>query len=408
MTAKPRQAARFGAELWEERFGRQWSLWDLWYCTIIELEHDGDPKGLRDGFIEAIRSPRLRSWREYEAKLNHLDDLVQRLAEFSGRPSDLAGPGELADKRMVKRARDKVIGRIALEWRAKTEPMLNPPRVRLEEQARFGWEPFPSDPARFYERLRPIADGKSHIGKYKSFDVVERLVKRLADLDGPRRTLVDRVSLYRAFHTAGLVLADRTDDSHGNVGEARAEARQIYLSLDWRTAGVEPEAYWSDLCALLIWEPYAIDYREETRWFAQVQHHEVDLVADKLSTYEAELRAAILDAKADSAIAAIAHLYLATDSRHRFVEAARLTIVDANRCHGRTCHQRRRPADRRSGVRRGGSAGHASENARRTTEGSSRRLMSTSGWNHGRQGLHGDCRERGAIRRHDVRVDPLV
>lgn len=29
------------------------------------------------------------------------------------------------------------------------------------------------------------------------------------------------VWLYRAFHTAGLELADRTDDSHGNVGELR-------------------------------------------------------------------------------------------------------------------------------------------------------------------------------------------
>ncbi|GJM36660.1 MAG: hypothetical protein R8F63_20565 [Acidimicrobiales bacterium] len=133
--------------------------------------------------------------------------------------------------------------------------MLNTPRIRFETLAQFGWDVFPSDPARFYERLRPIADGKSHVNKYKSFDVVDRLVTRLADLDGPRRKLVDRVSLYRAFHTAVLVLADRTDDSHGNVGEARTTAWETYLALDWRGAGVEPAAYWRDICALLIWDP---------------------------------------------------------------------------------------------------------------------------------------------------------
>jgi hypothetical protein len=117
----------------------------------------------------------------------------------------------------------------------------------VEAHARFGWDAFPSDPARFYERLRPIAAGKSHVNKYKSFDVVDRLVTRLADLDGPRRSRADRVSLYRAFHTAGLVLADRTDDSHGNVGEARTAAWETYLSLDWRNAGVESAAYYQKL-----------------------------------------------------------------------------------------------------------------------------------------------------------------
>ncbi len=38
MTKKPRQPARFGAEVWQERFVREWSLWDLWYCVVIELD----------------------------------------------------------------------------------------------------------------------------------------------------------------------------------------------------------------------------------------------------------------------------------------------------------------------------------------------------------------------------------
>ncbi len=322
MSATPRRPARFGAEVWAERFGRGWSLWDLWYCVVIELDHDGDPDGLRRVFVEAIRSPGYGSGRDGEAMLNHLDDLMSRLSEVDRRPGEVPGPEEFGDKTLVKRARDKVGGRVPLEWRAKTEPMLNTPRVRFEAQSRFGWDAFPADPARFYERLRPVADGQSHVNKYQSFDVVDRLVSRLAELEGPRRQPVDRVSLYRAFHTAGLVLADRTDDSHGNVGEARTTAWKTYLSLDWRSVGVEPAAYWRDLCALLIWEPYALDYQAEAAWFTQVNADEIGLVVQILQEFEGELRAAILDWEADRALEAVAHLYLATGHSGGFVDAA--------------------------------------------------------------------------------------
>ena len=178
--------------------------------------------------MDAFRTPGYGSGRDCEAKLTQHDDLVSRMAGVDCRPGDLPGSDELSDRGVVKRALDKVWGRVPLEWRAKNEPMLNTSRVRFEAQARFGWDAFPSDPARLCERLRPIADGKSHVNKYKSFDAVDRLVTRLADLDGPRRKLGDRVSLYRAFHTAGLVLADRTDDSHGNVGEAWTAAWETW------------------------------------------------------------------------------------------------------------------------------------------------------------------------------------
>ena len=176
MSGKPRRPARFGAEVWKERFGREWSLWDLWYCIVIGLDHGGDPDGLREVFVDAIRSPGYGSGRAGEAKLSHLDDLMSRLAEIDREPGDLPSPDEWADKALVKRAADKVGDRVPLEWRAKTDAMHATPRVRFEADARFGWDAFPSDPARFYERLRPIADGKREVNKYKSFDVVDRLV----------------------------------------------------------------------------------------------------------------------------------------------------------------------------------------------------------------------------------------
>ena len=134
VSGKSRQPARFGAEVWAERFGREWSLWDLWYCVVIEVDYDGDPGGLRQVFVDAVRSPGYGSGRDAEAKLSHLDDLLMRLAEVARRSGDLPGPDVFTDKRVVKRARDKVGGRVSLEWRAKTEPMLSTPRPHEELQ----------------------------------------------------------------------------------------------------------------------------------------------------------------------------------------------------------------------------------------------------------------------------------
>ena len=206
------------------------------------------------------------------------------------------------------------------------------------------------------------------VNKYKSFDVVDRLVSRLAELDGPRRQFVDRVSLHRGFHTAGLVLADRTDDSHGNVGEARTTAWATYLSLDWRSAGVEPAGYWRDLCALLIWEPYAIDHQAETAWFTQVHADEIGLVAQILREFEADAT------RGDSRLGSRPRprsrgAPLPRNRTHRRLrrrgDSARVTIVAADRRHGRTRNQIGRPGHSGSSLRCRRPAGLPPEAARR-------------------------------------------
>lgn len=92
-----------------------------------------------------------------------------------------------------------------------------------------------------------------------------------ADLEGPRRNLNDRLAHFRAFHTVWLVLADNTDDSYGVLGEVRAEAWLTYLSIDWRSAGIDPAVYWRDLCELRLWDPYAIDHGNTATWFEPVR-----------------------------------------------------------------------------------------------------------------------------------------
>ncbi|MDH4075251.1 MAG: hypothetical protein OEW29_04875 [Acidimicrobiia bacterium] len=170
--------------------------------------------------IASIRRPSLSGRSEAEAKLSHLWDLAARPDAASLGVDDLADAVALSDKAIVRRARDKVTGRVALEYRAMTPAMLVTPRSRLCRRARFSrWTGFPSNPDAFYERFRPTVERVGDVSKGASFSVVDRLVKRRRDLDGPRRTVPDRLALYRAFHTAGLVLADASDDSYGAVGK---------------------------------------------------------------------------------------------------------------------------------------------------------------------------------------------
>lgn len=322
--AKPKRVQRFGPEVWEQRGGVDWSLWDLWFCVVAMHDHEGDLDALAEVFVEAIRKPAFGKGEPSEAKLSHLHDLCARLADASLTASDLADADVLADKRIIPRAREKVTGRISLEGRACTPAMFDTPRRRLERRAQYGhWSSFPSDPTPFFEKFRPTVERSDFVSKGKTFAIAPRLERRLGDLDGPRRTLPDRLALYRAFHTAGIELADAADDGYGTIGEVRSAAWRTYLAIDWRTTGMDPSAYWQDLCELRLWERYGLDFRAEEAWFRSARTKDVPVIESILLALEAEHRDAVLDYPANEALEALADLYVATRSRDRYTMAAR-------------------------------------------------------------------------------------
>lgn len=324
-TTGARPAPRFGPEVWATVAARDWSLWDLWFCVIAVVDHGGDLDALAAFFVEGLRAVGAIHGRDAnEAKLSHVRDLGKRLAAAGLAPGDLAVDAVVADQKVMRRAREKVLASSHLEGRARSPAMTDTPRVLLSRRARYGhWAAFPSDPMRWFEKFRPTVERKDSVTAAKTFAIVERLERRLDDLDGPRRTLADRLGLYRAFHTAALELADASDDSYGNIGHARTDAWLAYLAIDWRSTGIASEAYWRDLCELLIWEPYAVDYRYEDAWFRAARATDIDVIEAILLDLEAEHRAAVLDYEADAALGAIADLYVATNARDRFTSVAR-------------------------------------------------------------------------------------
>lgn len=104
--SKAKRVNRFGPELWEQRAGRDWSLWDLWFCVVAVRDHDGDLDALAAVFVDSIRRPGAESRDASEAKLSHLHDLHARLDAAGLTPPDLADADVLADKRISTRARE--------------------------------------------------------------------------------------------------------------------------------------------------------------------------------------------------------------------------------------------------------------------------------------------------------------
>ncbi|MGH9268038.1 MAG: hypothetical protein ACRD0D_07665 [Acidimicrobiales bacterium] len=229
-TQRRRQLPIFGPEPWRDHRGITWSHWDRWACVVAVVDHNADLAGLEAHLVDQLRT--LDGRDATEAKLSHLTDLRARLTTAGLTAADLAGSDATADRKLVAKARSKLASR-GLEGRAMTPAMHQTPRVRLRRRARRGyWPAFPVPPERFYGRFRAAVEVKGHITKNRSFAKTRALGERLERLDGPRRRPDERLALYRAFHTAGLELADRADDSYGNIGELRENAWRTYPTID--------------------------------------------------------------------------------------------------------------------------------------------------------------------------------
>lgn len=133
---------------------------------------------------------------------------------------------------------------------------------------------------------------------------------------------------YRAFDTFGLEVADCSDDSYGQIGELRLEAFKSYLSLDPAAAGMSAEAYWQDLCELLVAEPYALTHQNKLLTFQGAAPEATDMIEMILVRLAQQWRAAYQDFYGDEAEALIAWLVLSTGRRDRYLPTAHLLGSD--------------------------------------------------------------------------------
>lgn len=317
----------FGPEPWSTRGGQSWSHWDLWFCVEAARSPDGGFGAIEAKLLEKLHD-RLGGRMNAESMLSHLWDLRTRLETAGISPKKLVGAAA-SDKKVMDKAHRKV-ATPSLEGRAMTEPMRETPRVQLQRRARYGsWDRFPVSPREFYEKFRGTVEARHHITKGRTFAKTQWLEDRLKALDGPRRTLPARVALHRAFHTAGLELQDRADDSYGNIGMLREDAWRTYVRLDWRSAGVEPAVWWRDLCELIVWEDYGLDYKHEIKPYASADRDDVALIESILLQLAEELGSVFLEYQAADAREEIAWLHVTKRNLTRYVDIASMLGSDA-------------------------------------------------------------------------------
>jgi hypothetical protein len=215
------------------------------------------------------------------------------------------GPGVLS------KARAKIFKQSAY-GPSMTRAMLDTPRQRLDRRARTGrWPSFPVNPAASYDKFRRTVEVRDVIHERRTLRLTGELWNRLCRYAQSCRGVADELALYRAFHTAGLELADRADDSFGCIGDLRVDAFEAYLDIDRAEAGMSEEAYWQDLCELLVWEPYALTYGREALPFRHTTAGQAQLIEAILFGLAEEHRSVHLDYQADEALALVAWLHIA-------------------------------------------------------------------------------------------------
>jgi hypothetical protein len=315
-----RRSITHGLELWRTDGALDWSHWDLWFCVVLLRAFGGDWDAFATELRERTRGPGFGAL-DAEARLSHLGDLRRRLEAAGLTAQALCGDGA-QDRKLWVKAERKVL-EASLDRATRTRAMIETPRFLLRRRALFGrWKAFPVSPVRYHRDLAELVPA-DFVTKRRSSGATRRLRKRIERLDGQARDAGERLAIFRAFHTAGVELAERVDDSHGSVGELRLDAFRAYVDLDWRSTGIAPEAYWEDLCDLLCEECFALCYRNETLPFRGVQPDEARLVERTLLDLWAEARDADLTYRAEEALNLLAWLQVAGHRLSHYALTAR-------------------------------------------------------------------------------------
>lgn len=307
----------YGPEPWLKVGGVAWSHWDLWFCVVACLDHDGDLAALADAIHE--RGPLGGS--DAERKLSHLDDLAARLRAEALRAESLATRADDQPALRAK-ARTKVLKQ-GLYPRDLTDAMSSTPRERLHQRALRGrWSRFPASPQPWYDRMVHQL-GERWLHKNATY----RLGRRIEEVRdrNDRATASDpaqRLAAARALVTYLYETMERCDDSYGVLGRLGHEALIAYAKLPHGPTGMVAEDWCEDLCELVTWERYGLLLGHETSVFANVHGALAEHAEEFLLAVADDLRAHRLRHEADETQRNIAHLHIAQGPLTRFAAVA--------------------------------------------------------------------------------------
>ena len=315
-----RSPAVRGPEPWTELGGVTWCHWDRWFALVCVRDFGGDWEALVEWLWSRLDRNGYAGDPDVEAKTSHVADLRARLARAGLPASALAGAGRV-DGRLLARARRKVLEQ-PLARKDLTEAMRGTPRARLRARALRGrWEAFPASPGPACERFEAVLRRHARARAPAPVKLAGSLLGALAEEDARCSGLAEQLATRRAFLTVACEAMADLGEGAALLAAAWLEGLALYVQVSWERAGLSPEAFYRDLCELLVVEESGMRSGEVA--FAATQPAHVDLCARVLAEVGAEWRAARLGWWADRAKFLTAELYLVTRSRHRYEEAAR-------------------------------------------------------------------------------------
>jgi hypothetical protein len=316
---RPRRKPIFGPEPWEEVARRTWSHWDLWFCLVLVSDFDGDWAALArrsGGAGHRTCSPSTRSRRSATRGSS------ARLADAGLRAADLVAEAT-DDRKLLAKARRKVLDQPLDRGRDLTPPMRATPRERLWCRAMHGhWERFPVSPASAHARFADQVALARRRGR-GGYGIAQALQRLLDDQD--RLLTTDpaaRLALWRGLLTAGIEALGEVRDRDGELADFLGGSLATYARLPWQPTGIEAEVYFADLCELCVWENHGLLYQRETASFAGVGVENHGLVERLPWSLAAELEGHRLGYQAEVAIGLVAYLQAATARLDRLVATA--------------------------------------------------------------------------------------
>lgn len=321
-----RPAVIFGPERWSTAAGTDWSYWDLWFCMVCLVDHDGDWEALDRAIVQTNRSDGEQLW-------SHLCDLLDRLGAAGLTAAGLAGP-HLREPKLRGKARTKVM-KSSLYPRDMTPAMADPPSARLTERALFGsWPRFPRSPRPHYDAL--VARFDIRHDRCDDGWATRTLADEIAETEAAmsQRAAADpaqQLAVHRAALTFYYQAAEVCDDSYGGLGDVAHDAVTGYASIDWPATGINAEVFWSDLLQWAVMASnYGLLHRSET---GVLRRAGADRHLDQVDTILAELtagyRAARMGFHADQAQALRAHAVVAAGKLSRFESTAATIGTDS-------------------------------------------------------------------------------
>ena len=344
----------FGPETWREVQGEVFTYWDRWLLRLAADDADGMAGVVRR--LEEQRKKRSFYQDDAEAKLAQVADLTARLQRLNVEPHELLGEADVADKRLIRKAHDKVFAQTGGRF---TPVMHDTPRRRLRERATRGhWKDFPVSPLRF-ERDLLSQVGEQRDLEWRETGCLADAIER--DVDLAASSLSDegeRLGLYRAAMTVIVESMERVDDSLADMALTFSKVSEIYLTLSWERAGIAATVFFRDLIEFAVWEDYGLVDGLGAA-FQGLAPDDAFAVENVFADVIPELRNGGFDYQEEKALRLRVEFLIALGMHDRFVEAAAELGARAWIPHGNGggVDERRQARPRPRGVRGGGPTG---------------------------------------------------